>query len=100
MYLCEVSTAFAEEDLSMKMIEQRTGYGASELGDWNSKGSCRRKYPVFSERLKAIHPASKVLRRSFPVNRLADESQIKFLLSLKCVYVSLPPRLSVTTHMK
>ena len=29
----------------------------SELGDWNSKGSCQRKYPLFSESLKAMHPA-------------------------------------------
>ena len=33
----------------------------SELGNWNSKGSCRRKYPLFSERLNAIHPVVKVL---------------------------------------
>ena len=33
----------------------------SELGDWNSKGSCQRKYPLFSESLKVIHPAVKAL---------------------------------------
>ena len=33
----------------------------SELGDRNSKGLCRQKYPLFSERLKAIHPAVKAL---------------------------------------
>ena len=33
----------------------------SELGDWNSKGSCQRKYPLFSQSLKAMHPAVKAL---------------------------------------
>ena len=33
----------------------------SELGDWNSKGSCQQKYLLFSESLKAIHPAVKAL---------------------------------------
>ena len=35
----------------------------SEVGDQNSKGSCRRKQPLFSERLKAIDPAVKALGR-------------------------------------
>ena len=35
----------------------------SELGNRNSKGSCRRKQPLFSERLKAIDPAVKALGR-------------------------------------
>ena len=30
-HLHEVSTAFAEEDLLMKKIEQRTGYGAKRV---------------------------------------------------------------------
>ena len=33
----------------------------SELGDWNSKSSCQWKYPLFSESLKAMHPAVKAL---------------------------------------
>ena len=33
----------------------------SKLGDQNSKGSCQWKLPLFSERLKAIHPAVKAL---------------------------------------
>ena len=33
----------------------------SELGDQNSKVSCRWKYYLFSERLKAIHPVVKAL---------------------------------------
>ena len=33
---------------------------SSELGDQNSKGLSHRK-PLFSERLKAIHPAIKML---------------------------------------
>ena len=36
------------------------------------------KYPLFSERLKAIHPPIKVLRRSFPVDRLADKNLLVF----------------------
>ena len=35
----------------------------SELGDWNSKSSCQRKYPLFSESLKVIHPVVKALGR-------------------------------------
>ena len=35
----------------------------SELGDRNSKGLCRWKKPLFSERLKAIDPAVKALGR-------------------------------------
>ena len=42
-HLCEISTAFAKEDLSVKKIEQRTAMVPSELGDQNSKGSCRQK---------------------------------------------------------
>ena len=35
----------------------------SKLGDQNSKGSCRRKLPLFSERLKAIHSVVKTIGR-------------------------------------
>ena len=33
----------------------------SELGDRNSKGPCRRKKPLFSERFNALDPAAKAL---------------------------------------
>ena len=54
----------------------------SELGDQNSKGWCQWKQPIFSERLKAIHPVVKALGRflltGWQAGRPADKNLLVF----------------------
>ena len=40
--------------------------------------------PLFSERLKAIHPVVKALARLFPVDRLANENLLVFEIFKIC----------------
>ena len=47
----------------------------SKFSNQNSKCSCQRKYSLFSERLKAIHIASSLGAKLFPVDSwLADKN--------------------------